>query len=269
MVAQTIELPNIHKLFIPDPGHFIAEADLSSAEAQVVAWEAGDQDLMEAFKAGLNVHIKNARDVFPERVKGWSDEAIKATDKPGGVYYITKRCVHGTHNGGKPPGMAAQIGITAGEVSRFQANWFELHPKIKARQQYILDCLRGAIEDNPARTIFNPWGYRTVYFDRIDQCFTKALTWVQQSTVGVCTFKGALAMRRETPWAKLLLQVHDSLVFQFPFSHKARIGEIGKALHSVIIPYTDREPLCIPWKLNVSRVNWGEAKGIGWADMPR
>ena len=79
MVAQTIELPNIHKLFIPDPGHFIAEADLSSAEAQVVAWEAGDQDLMEAFKAGLNVHIKNARDVFPARVKGWSDEAIKRT----------------------------------------------------------------------------------------------------------------------------------------------------------------------------------------------
>ena len=59
MVAQTIALPNVRKIFIPDPGYLIGEVDLSGAEAQVVAWAAGDEDLKKAFRAGINVHIKN------------------------------------------------------------------------------------------------------------------------------------------------------------------------------------------------------------------
>ena len=94
MVATTVELPNVRKLFVPDPGYLIGEVDLVGSEAQIIAWDAGDEDLKAAFRAGLNVHLKNARDVFPERVKGFSDAAIKATDVAGGPYYICKRCVH-------------------------------------------------------------------------------------------------------------------------------------------------------------------------------
>ncbi len=262
MVAKTIPFPNVRKLFIPDPGYYIGEVDLSGAEAQVVAWDAGDEDLKAAFRVGLNVHLKNARDVFPEKVKGWSDEAIKATDHPGGVYYICKRCVHATHNGGKPSGLAREIGIMVAEAASFQKIWFGLHPAIKAREEHILDCLHGRVEGNPPRTLINKWGYRITFFDRVESVFTEALTWIQQSTVGICCFKGAIALHTSVPWLELLLQVHDSVVFQFPISHRASIHEIETAVHSVIIPYPD--PLCIPWKLKLSLQSWGDAEEVEW-----
>lgn len=262
MVAKTIPFPNVRKLFIPDPGYFIGEVDLSGAEAQVVAWDAGDEDLKDAFKAGINIHVKNARDVFPEKVKGWSDEAIKATDYPGGVYANCKRCVHATHNGGKPAGLAREIGISVGEAASFQKSWFGLHPAIKDREEHILDCLHGRVEGNPPRTIINRFGYRITFFDRVESIFTEALTWIQQSTVGICCFKGAIALHRDTPWVQLLLQVHDSVVFQFPVSHRTRIHEIKATLHEIIVPYPD--PLCIPWKLKLSLQSWGAAESVDW-----
>ena len=263
MVAQTISLPNIRKLFIPDPGFYIAEVDLAGAEAQVVAWEAGDEDLKQAFRSGVNVHIKNARDVFANKVKGWSDEAIHATSYPGGIYYTAKRCIHATHNGGLPKGLASQItGLSISDATNFQKLWFGLHPKIKARQEYILDCLNGRIENNPARTIFNRFGYRIVFFDRIKNVFTEALTWVQQSTIGICCFKGGIEIRKQVPWAQVLLQVHDSLVFQFPIDKYDQLPKLKKAIHSVIVPYDD--PLKIPWTLKVSKKSWGDAEDIKW-----
>jgi len=266
MVAQTVELPNVRKLFIPDPGYYIGEVDLVGSEAQIIAWDAGDEDLKAAFRAGLNVHIKNARDVFPERVKGWSDEAIKATDMAGGVYYICKRCVHATHNGGRPPGLSREIGISVKEAEDFQRTWYGLHPKIKLREEYILDCLNGRIEGIPARTIYNKFGYRIVFFDRHKQVFTEALTWIQQSTSGICCFKGGLALRKYVPWVELLLQVHDSLVFQFKLKYLHRLGEIKSALETIIVPYDD--PLCIPWSLKLSLKSWGDAEDMKWEEVP-
>ena len=262
MVAKTVPLPNVRKLFIPDPGYYIGEVDLSGAEAQIVAWDAGDEDLKAAFRAGFNVHIKNARDVFPEKVRGWSDEAIKATDHEGGVYADCKRCVHATHNGGKPAGLAREIGITVSEAATFQQTWFGLHPAIKAREEHILDCLHGRVEGNPPRTLINKFGYRITFFDRVESVFTEAMTWIQQSTVGICCFKGEIALHYETPWVEKLLQVHDSIVFQFPIRYRTQMAEIKTALHSVVVPYDD--PLCIPWKLSLSLKSWGDAEAVDW-----
>lgn len=62
--AEKLVLPNVRKLIIPDPGYAIYEADLAGADAQVVAWEAEDDDLKSAFRAGLDVHSKNAEDMW-------------------------------------------------------------------------------------------------------------------------------------------------------------------------------------------------------------
>ena len=52
----SIRLPNVRKLFITDPGYVMYEADLKGADAQVVAWEAEDDDLKAAFRAGVDIH---------------------------------------------------------------------------------------------------------------------------------------------------------------------------------------------------------------------
>ncbi len=266
MVAQTIELPNIRKMFIPDPGFEIAEADLAGAEAQVVAWEAEDEDLKQAFRSGVNVHVKNARDVFADRVRGWSDEAIKATGHAGGLYYICKRCVHATHNGGAPRGLAQQIGIPVKDAENFQKVWFGLHPSIPIYKDRVNNQLMGFWDwpdgEKRTRTVYNKFGYRIVFFDRVKALLPKALAWIPQSTVGVTTIKAGTKLHK-IPWLQILLQVHDSLVFQYPirYSTNERLAEVKQAL-TTTVPYDD--PLTIPWGLKTSRISWGDCQDRAW-----
>ncbi len=256
MVAQTIELPNIRKFFIPDPGYIIADADLAGADAQVVAWEANDEDLKEAFRKGLKLHIKNARDIFPEKVRGWSDEAIKATDRSGGIYHNCKRAVHLSNYGGKPKTMAAVLNWTIRESDRFQTIWFDLHPGILDWHERVEDELQRT------RSVSNKFGYRIVYFDRVETLLPEALAWIPQSTVAINCRLGALNVYENLPWVKLLLEVHDNLVFQYPRSKHASRDLIRQQLQ-ITVPYDD--PLTIQWGLKTSEKSWGDAQPTAWA----
>jgi len=255
MVAQTIELPNIRKFFVPDPGCVIAECDLSGADAQVVAWDAGDEDLKDAFRKGLKLHIKNARDVFPEKTKGLSDEALKATDRPGGIYHDCKRAVHLTDYGGSAKTMALTLGWLIVEAEHFQRQWFGLHPAIKLRME--------AIERELAetRTVYNAFGARRVYFDYMEGLLPQALAWIPQSTVAMVCDKGALNVYHNISWIDILLQVHDSIVVQWPLS-KDRERKLVRDELRITVPYPD--PLIIPWKLSTSRKSWGDTVGVEW-----
>jgi DNA polymerase I-like protein with 3'-5' exonuclease and polymerase domains/uracil-DNA glycosylase len=55
-----LSLPNIRKIFVPDPGFMFFDSDLDRADLQVVAWEADDTMLKEALKLGVDLHILNA-----------------------------------------------------------------------------------------------------------------------------------------------------------------------------------------------------------------
>lgn len=63
------KLPNIRKIFIPDPGYVVFDCDLAGADAQVVAWEADDEDLKRAFRAKLDVHAHNATAMWGDEFK--------------------------------------------------------------------------------------------------------------------------------------------------------------------------------------------------------
>lgn len=256
MVAKTAPLPNIRKFFIPDPGYYIADADLTGADAQVVAWEAGDEDLKTAFRSGVNVHIKNARDVFPEKTKGLTDEAIKATNFPGGIYHDNKTAVHATNYVGAAKTVAASLGWLVKEAEEFQYKWFGLHPKILEWHNRIENQL------TETRSVSNKFGYRIVLFDRVETLLPKALAWIAQSTVALTCIKGALSLD-EIERIQLLLQLHDNLVFQYPFSARIKLDrkEMKKALE-VTIPYDD--PLIIPWSFKESKISWGDTVAIDW-----
>ena len=280
MVAQTIELPNIRKIFIPDAGMYIAEADLSGADAQVVAWEAQDEELKAAFRAGLKIHLKNAREMFPEICDPLSDEAIKAQSYPGGIYYDNKRAVHATNYGARPKRLATTLHWTMAKSDGFQRRWFGLHPGIREWHRRTMRHLTGEQcwqcdtyaegETNCGqcgamlgRTVRNKFGYRIIYFDRVESLLPQALAWAPQSTVAHITFKGARRLRESCDWVQILMQVHDSLIFQYPRScHDAEhLAEIKRAL-TLPVPYDD--PLTIPWGLKVSDVSWGDAEDYKW-----
>lgn len=250
MVSKTAPLPNIRELFIPDPGYIIADADLAGADARVVAWDAGDEDLKDAFKAGLKVHAKNALDMFgPEKA---GEDGKK---KP--LYDECKQAVHGTNYGGGAPTIAEEVGWTVGESRRFRNRWFDLHPAIKKWHEKVEQELYDY------KRVTNIYGFRRVYFDRVDGLLPEALAWGPQSTVAIACFKGAMNVRKNLPWVKFLLQVHDSLLFQYPKEMDEERWRIKEQLETVT-PYDD--PLVIPWELSTSERSWGHAEERSWID---
>lgn len=247
-------LPNIRRLFQPDPGHLLIDCDLSGADAQVVAWEAGDEKLKNAFKAGISVHNMNGEDMLGER---YQPEVILGKYK---MYDAVKRTVHGTNYAGSARTIANIIGWPIHELQSFQHRWFKLHPSIK-------DWHRRTEHDlQTTRRVTNKFGYRIVYFDRPDNLLPKGLAWLPQSTIAAVCGRAAVNLHRKIPWATILLQVHDSLVFQVPF-HRANVSDFNSIRQaiSIEIPYPD--PLVIPWGLALSHKSWGDVEKKKWEDV--
>ena len=246
MVARTIKLPNVREFFIPNPGYTIAEVDLSGADAQVVAWDAGDEDLKAGFRAGIKIHKHNLVAMFGEEEK---DNKI--------LYQENKVAVHLTNYAGGDNAMmqASTIHWERQKCIDFQRRWFREHPKIKAWHDRI------HIQLQETRTVANKFGFRRVYFDRPERLLPQALAWIAQSTVAVCCNTGALALYEHAPWVQLLLQVHDSVVFQYKTHDKNKLPEVKELIHNTI-PYDD--PLTIPWTLKTSTRSWGHAEETAW-----
>lgn len=248
-VSDKLILPNVRKLFVPDKGMMLFDADLAGADAQVVAAEADDKPLLKAFKEGLDVHSSNAEALFGDAFTKLQGAARKAKRQQ------TKQGVHGTNYGASARTLATILGWSIRDAENFQRRWFALHPGIRTWHQRTEDQLRRN------RIAANRFGYRIVYFDRIDALLPQALAWIPQSTVALVCFKGALRLRRELPWAEILLQVHDSLVFQVPFHRAESYEQIARTLE-VPIPYP--EPLTISWGLARSDKSWGDCEKVEW-----
>lgn len=245
------ELPNIRKLFVPDPGFAIFDCDLKGADAQVVAWEAEDEDLKRAFRSGVDIHSKNAEDLFGLRFTQLTG-AARAQFRTK-----CKSAVHGTNYVGSPKGIAKNIGWTVHEVDQLQKRWFHEHPRIKKWHER----LEAQLARN--RTITNVFGFRRIYFERVEGLLPQAAAWVGQSTTAITCSTAMVQVEERTPWVQLLLQVHDSLVGQLPLSYinPHRLSELRSALR-VIAPYPD--PLEIPWELKISKTSWGDGEKTPW-----
>lgn len=272
MVAKNIRLPNIRKFFVPDPGYTIVDADLAGADAQIVAWEANELAMKEAFRKGEKIHIRNARDTWPEKTASMSDADIKASV----IYKEAKIACHGTNYGGKPPTLASILKWTVSLAYDFQERYFAARPGIHEWHRRIERYLTGeqcwncnTMADNPfgrcescsvplGRTVKNQFGFRRVYFERIDSLLPQALAWIPQSSVALCTEIGWMQVAESPEWkdiVQFLLQVHDSNVFQIPSEYDPAIPEIVKAME-VPVPYAD--PLTIPMNWGSSRTAWGD-----------
>ena len=237
-----IQLPNVRRLFQPDIGYLICDCDLDRADLQVVVWEADDDDLKQKLREGVDIHAENAKDLNITRP-------------------LAKAWVHGTNYGGRANTMARTCGITVHFAERLRNRWFQIHPGIKEWHERTEDSLR------TTRSVSNAFGFRRFYFDRIEGLLPEALAWVPQSTVAIVTNKGILNLYRNMPEVELLLQVHDSVVFQVKYKDRARLfPEIQRNL-LIEVPYP--EPLVIPVGISASEESWGQVKPYTWEGEPK
>lgn len=251
MVATTIELPNVKRIFLPDPGWFLCDSDLAQADAQVVAWDANDKPLMQFFKdaredAELDLHGANAADIFggpPTR-----DNPFRKKAKAG---------VHAVNYDVKARTLALALGVTVKEAEAFIDKWFTAHPAIYDWQQRIKYDLE------TKRIITNRFGNRKVFFGRVNRALPEALAWIPQSTVALVINRAWRAIENlNDPDIQVLLQVHDSLVYQVKQSTFARKLPLLESAFKVVVPYED--PLIIPAGIEYSDKSWGDCVPIGW-----
>jgi DNA polymerase I-like protein with 3'-5' exonuclease and polymerase domains/uracil-DNA glycosylase len=254
---DALKLPNIRKLFVPDEGQIIFDIDLKNADFYTVVWEADDEIFRRALELGVDMHLLNAGTVFgikeldfdhlldPEFITYGKKKYKKQRD-------FSKRWVHGTDFGGGDRTMAATVGITVRENERFRLKWFSEHPGIKRWHE------RTEHQIKTQRYVENKFGYRWYIFDRVDGILPEALAWVPQSTTGCVINRAWEALDQQLPAAEVLIQVHDSLVGQYPAAMQSemltRIPEVAK----VVVPY-DR-PLVIPVGIKTSPISWGHCE---------
>jgi DNA polymerase I-like protein with 3'-5' exonuclease and polymerase domains/uracil-DNA glycosylase len=240
--------PNLRRMFIPDRGCTLFDVDLAGADAQVVAWEAEDSDLKAKFRSGEKIHALNAKDLFGAQAG--------ADGKRQPYYGRAKMGCHLTNYGGKPHTLSKGLGMTMREAEHFQRRWFQMHPGIAEWHERIEH------EIMTTRSVRNKFGFRRFYFDRVENLLPEALAWIPQSTVAILINKGLCNIMESGSSMRILLQVHDSLVGQFPTTDlSVNLPILQKALQ-ITVPYDD--PLIIGTSLDLSVKSWGDLEPHNW-----
>lgn len=239
-------LPNVRKMYVPDGGYEIFDKDLSKADLRIVTWEADEPEMKAMLKEGKDPYVEIAREFY-------KDPTIRKTREDGSEnpkYRTFKSFAHGTHYLGTPYGLAQRLGISVHQAESTQRWYFARFPRIRAWQNDFCAALKSR------RYASNIFGYRRYYFDRIDDATCReAIAWVPQSTVALYINRIWMNVYKRYPHIWILLQVHDSLVGQFPLHRRAEcLAQLDEA-SQIVLPYDD--PLVIPSGTKTSTISWG------------
>jgi DNA polymerase-1 len=212
----------IRKAFIPsEPDAVIFSADYSQIELRVLAHIAGDDNLIQAFKDGMDIHTKTAADVFgvrPDEVTPLMRRHAKAVNF-GIVYGISDY------------GLSQSLGITRKEAGEFINRYLESFPGVKA---YMTDIVQKAKRDGYVTTLLNRRRYlpdiTSRNFNRRSFAERTAMnTPIQGSAADIIKLamvNMAKRLKAEGLKAKMLLQVHDELIFEAPKAEIERLKRI-------------------------------------------
>lgn len=238
-----MEIPNVRKIFRPDPGYTIFDTDLDSADLRIVTWESNCQWMKEQFKNGRKPYVEVMKEYYKDQSKS----------KHSKEYPMFKALCHGTNYLGTAAGIAPRIGLLVHETERIQKWYYEMCPEIRKWQEEIKKQVAGR------RYIQNAYGYKFHFFDRIQgTIFNQAVAWIPQSTVSCLINRIWEAIDNHLPEVTILNQVHDSLVGQF----ENHLGDWAKRRiieeSNTPIPYED--PLFIPMGIVTSQLSWGDCK---------
>ena len=211
--VRTEEGRRIRQAFIPADGCRIVAADYSQIELRIMAHLSGDEGLLQAFAAGEDIHRATAAEVFgvtPEQVSGDQRRSAKAINF--GLIY-----------GMSAFGLARQLGIERGAAQEYVDLYFARYPGVKA----YMDATRAkAHDDGFVETVFG----RRLYLPEINARNAQRRNAAERTAInapmqGTAADIIKLAMIRAAGWledsgsdARMIMQVHDELVFEVPES---------------------------------------------------
>jgi DNA polymerase-1 len=201
----------IRRAFIAEEGHLILSADYSQIELRILAHLSEDQALREAFTNGEDVHTRTAAELFgcPEGSVTPEMRRVAKTVNFGVVYGIS------------PFGLSESLGIGKSEAELFIASYFERHAGVS---EYLSRVLEEGRRDGCVRTLFGRKrpipelvsGNRNTRLLGERLAMNSPIQGTAADIIKIAMvkiFRRLLKGRFET---KMMLQVHDELVFEVP-----------------------------------------------------
>ncbi len=240
----------IRKAFIPRAkGNIILSADYSQIELRVMAHVCGDSGLVNAFKKNEDIHTTTAASVFGVKPKDVSSEMRRKS----------KMVNFGIMYGLGPFGLAQRLGIPQSEAKQIIQTYFERFPGVK---QYIDDTIAFAHKHGYTETESG----RRRYFANINNKNANIRQGEERQAInmpvqGTAADMMKLAMigvykklKKEKFTAKMILQVHDELVFDTPKDEAKELGALVKEEMATALK------MKVPIEVNVKQGNnWAEA----------
>ena len=221
--VRTKEGRQIRTAFIAEKGHKLISADYGQIELRVLAHMADIPQLRKAFDDGLDIHAMTASEMFGVPVKGM----------PAEVRRRAKAINFGIIYGISAFGLANQLGIPREEAGAYIKTYFERFPGIRG---YMEATKQGARETGYVTTIFG----RRIHYPEINTRNPSMRGFLERAAINA-PIQGSAAdiIRRamvrmpealETAGlsARMLLQVHDELVFE------AKDAEAEKTIATVV-----------------------------------
>jgi DNA polymerase-1 len=208
---RTEEGRRIRRAFVAEPGHLLLSADYSQIELRLAAHVAEVPELEQAFRDGVDIHALTASQVF----------GVPLAEMDANTRRRAKAINFGIIYGISAFGLGAQIGVPPSEAGAYIRAYFDRFPAIRAYMERIkTDCRRtGFVETIFGRKCFIP-GIRDANPARRAGAERQAINAPLQGSAADI-IKRAMAripaaLAKEKLRARMLLQVHDELLFEVP-----------------------------------------------------
>ena len=251
--SKPLEL-NVSRPDVPNAGEEwrLVCADYSQIELRVLAHFSQDRELIAAFEQGVDIHTAVASQVF-----GVDREAVSSEQRR-----MAKAVNFGVIYGQSPFGLAAALGIDKKEAAAFIDGYFA---KYSGVTQFIEETLEEVRTTGFARTILGRRraidGIRAVRNRNLNMPERTAVNTVIQGSAADLIKKAMLAvhhrLRKEHHPGRMLLQIHDELVFESPLSG------IPSLVDLVRFEMQQAMALSVPLVVDVSiGLNWLETQSV-------
>jgi len=247
---RTEEGREIRAAFIPEPGWELVVADYSQIELRLLAHMSGDAVLVDSFTRDEDIHTRTAAEVFkvnPLMVTPEMRRSAKAVNF--GIVY-----------GQTPFGLAQQLGITRKEAEVYIARYFERYAGVRefidktiaeVRASGVAKTLSGRRRPIPDMHVRNPSARSFAERTAVNT----PLQGTAADLIKIAMIRIARLLEEKKMKSRMLLQVHDELVFEAPPHESGDLRDlVKKEMESVY-------PLNVPLRVDVGTgLNWRDAK---------
>ncbi len=247
--VRSAEGRKIREAFVPDSGNVLVAADYSQIELRIMAHLSADEGLINAFNDGIDVHCATAAEVFgvdADKVEREQRRRAKAINF--GLIY-----------GMSAFGLARQLKIDQKQARDYIEIYFDRYPSVKA---YMEKTRQDAREKGFVETLFG----RKLNLPEINSKNTTRRRYAERVAInapmqGTAADLIKMAMLAVDRWitdnqssSRIIMQVHDELVFEVAQKNVAQIQEVSRQLMCGVAAL--KVPLIVD--IGVGR-NWKEA----------